>query len=89
MNFRILQFPPQNGRIIHVKAISPAWTHFYALAQDDEFFGSRRDDDDFEPPGIGLLRQINWGALSGMGLSLAFSAGFWAGVALAVQRFLK
>jgi hypothetical protein len=33
--------------------------------------------------------KLNWGAISGLVLSLGISAGFWAGVVLLVQRIWK
>jgi hypothetical protein len=86
MNYSFVQFPRQNNRVIHAKAF-PSWIDSYG-AQDD-LPGSRFDDDRSEFAGFRLPDQINWGALSGIGLSLALSAACWAGIALVVERFLK
>jgi hypothetical protein len=89
MNFRILQFPQQNSRVIHVKTISPALIDSYAFAKDNGFLSSWLDDNHSEVDRSRLPRRINWGAISGMGLSLAFSAGFWVGIAVFLGRLLR
>jgi hypothetical protein len=89
MNFRILQFPRQNSQVIHVKTIPPALIHSYMFAKDHGFLSSWLGDDDSEVNASRLPRRINWGAISGMGLSLAVSAGFWAGIAVFLGRLLK
>jgi hypothetical protein len=89
MNFSILQFPRQNSRVIQAKAIPPAWLDSYVFGHEDEFVGARLNDDHSEGGRFSLPDRINWGAIYGIGLSLAISASFWAGVALCIQRLVR
>jgi cell division protein FtsW (lipid II flippase) len=89
MGFRILQFPRQKSGVIHVKTIPPALIHPYAFARNNGFLSSWLDDDDSEGHANRPLRRINWGAISGMGLSLGVSAGFWIGLGLVIERIVK
>jgi cell division protein FtsW (lipid II flippase) len=88
MGFRILQFPRQKSGVIHVKTIPPALIHPYAFARNNGFLSSWLDDDS-EFARSRSPRRINWGAISGMGLSLAVSAGFWIGLGLVIERIVK
>lgn len=87
MNFKVLQFPGQGStRVIRVRALPPAWAEPYGAWNDVGFLGSwLADDSDPE----GTSGRINWGAVSGLALSLAISAGFWSGVVVLVERLVR
>jgi hypothetical protein len=89
MNYSFLQFPRQTNRVIHAKAMPSGWMDSYGVQDDDEFLGSRRGDDRAGFARFRLPSQINWAAISGIGLSLALSGACWAGIVLVVQHFIK
>jgi hypothetical protein len=49
----------------------------------------RRLEDDNQSDPTNERRHINWGAISGLALSLAISASFWAGVGVLISRMVK
>ena len=83
MSLKVLQFPAQGS--LHT---TRARTLSEALGSPrDMAFVSSWLEDDSEPnrPPSGP----NWGAISGLALSLAISAGFWATVGVIVERLLR
>jgi hypothetical protein len=87
MSMKVLQFPAQGStRAIRLRAVPAEWVEAYGASHDSGFLSSWLEDDS-EPnhaPG-----RINWGAISGLALSLGISAGFWAVVGLMVERILR
>jgi hypothetical protein len=88
MNFRILQFPRQNSRVIRLKTFPLTLTHPYAFAKGNGFLSSWHDDAS-PVDGTNPSSRINWGAIYGIALSLAVSAGFWVGVGVMIGRLWK
>ncbi len=88
MTFKMYQFSPEsNSRVIRMIAIPERWSTPYS--PDLGFLHSwLQDDDDSRSEGA-PRRQVNWGAISGLALSLTISVTFWAGLAIAVERLLK
>ena len=87
MSLKVLQFSPKAGtRGIRMKAIPETLTGAYSSG-DIGFLRSWLEDD--SDSGMTVSRSINWGAISGLALSLIVSAGFWTGVALIIERLLK
>jgi hypothetical protein len=83
---KVLQFPQQaSTRSIHLRAIPESWSE--PCSSSGGGLLSSWFADDFEPNDV--APGVNWGAVSGMALSLTFSAAFWAGVALIVERILR
>lgn len=85
MSFRLLQFSPQaSSRVIRMRAVPQRWSSPTVDSRENAFLNSFLEED-----GLLLERHLNWGAISGLALSLAVSAGFWAGLALLVERIWK
>ncbi|HYM77997.1 MAG TPA: hypothetical protein VE377_18625 [Candidatus Dormibacteraeota bacterium] len=89
MSSRLLQFPPQTStRAVRMRAIPLRWVGLDGGLGDNGFLSSWLEDDT-HTDGTSVRRRINWGAISGLALSLAISATFWAGVALLIARLVK
>lgn len=87
MTFRVLQFPAEEStRVIRMKRIPESWMGSYTYRGDSGFLSSWLDDSNDVDPGPG---HINWGAIAGLGLSVAISAGFWVAVALLIERLAR
>ena len=85
MSSKLLHFLPQGSDgSIRVKPSSDLWSSDGRRLEflESWFVQSYCDDED-------LHRNLNWGAISGMALSLTVSGVFWAGVVLLVERFWK
>ena len=78
-------FHPESTRGMNMTATSDPRTTPSGLSQDHGIAQSWLDDDSHSD-----LRNaeghINWTMVSGVALSLAVSASFWAGVALVIER---
>lgn len=82
MSFRLMQFPPQSiGRVIRMKAIREPWSGPSMYSPGAGFLQSFIEDDENVAP-----KRTNWGAISGLALSVIVSAGFWTGLAVLIQR---
>ncbi|MGA2099720.1 MAG: hypothetical protein ABSG34_01395 [Candidatus Sulfotelmatobacter sp.] len=82
MSFRLMQFPPQSiGRVIRMKAIREPWSGPSVYSHGGGFLQSWIEDEDSD-----TTKRTNWGAISGLALSVVISAGFWTGLALLIQR---
>lgn len=79
MSYRLVQFPPQAST--RSMRLPVRWMGL------DGFLSSWLEEDDvvFEPS----HRQIDWGVVTGLTLSLVISGMFWAGVGLLVSRFIR
>ena len=91
MSYKVLQLSPQASTRAHRSRIvaHESWSAPSATSLDISLdLGFLRSwlesDSDFD--GDGACGRINWGAISGLALSIAFSASFWAGVAWIVAR---
>jgi hypothetical protein len=79
----MLQFPSTAGT--HVLGSSRRSARALDVTLDIGFLPSWfafDSDSEFEARG----RRINWGAISGMALSIGFSTAFWAGLAWMIAR---
>ncbi|HTW30427.1 MAG TPA: hypothetical protein VMD76_02040 [Candidatus Sulfotelmatobacter sp.] len=75
--------PRGNSRVLRMRAIPEMWTTSSPYANDGGFLQSW-----FEDNSNPAARGVNWGAVSGMVLSVGLSAAFWTGVGLAIERIL-
>jgi len=87
MSFKLLQFSPQERTgVIRMRGVPEAWGP-RRRASDIGFLSSWLEDDSndasIEP------RPINWGAISGLALSIAISAAFWTSAVLMIERILR
>jgi len=86
MSYRELRLSPQaSTHVIRMRiAVEDASSSLLLGSPDTGFLRSSLEyDSDLEMPGS---RGINWGAISGLALSVAVSASFWAGVVWVVAR---
>jgi len=87
MSLKVLQFPLQGStRTVRLRAIPEAWAGHYGYTRDMSFLSSWLEDDSAPER---TTRRLNWGAVSGLALSLTISAAFWAGVVLIIERILR
>ncbi len=84
MSYKLVQFPPQaSTRSMRVPV---RWMGLDGCLGGSGFLSSWLDDDhDPSKP----RRFINWGAIAGLGLSLAISGAFWAGVGVLIAHFVR
>ena len=84
MSFRLLLSSPRpSTRIIRIVAIPQQWCAPSPYA-DLGFFRLWFEDDERT-----VKNCVNWGAISGLALSLVVSSACWAGLALIVERVWK
>lgn len=87
MNFRTIEFSPQTTpRSARLRSTSNCAA---SVGPGDIGFLRSWFEHDYELDEVGLPRQINWDAISGLLLALAISAGFWTGLGLFLQRVWK
>ena len=84
MSYRLVQIPPQaSTRSMRVPV---RWMGLDGCLGGSGFLSSWLDDDD---DGSKPRRFINWGAISGLGLSLVISGAFWAGVGVLIAHYVR
>ncbi len=85
MSFKLLQFSPQEStRVIRMQAIPEQWSGPAACSSEIGFLKLFVEDEQTI-----VEKRINWGAISGLALSLAVSAGFWMLVGVTVEKAWK
>lgn len=88
MSFKLLQFSPQTStRTVGLKMVPERWTEGYEYSHGVRFLPAWLEDDSDFAEGHG--RQIKWGAISGLALSVVVSGGFWIGLGLLIARLVK
>lgn len=87
MSFKLLQFSPEASTRVRMHTVPERWTTSYEYSRgvnlthiwaDDH--GSMWDEE---------KRRPNWGAISGLALSIAIGGGFWLGLGMLVARALR
>jgi hypothetical protein len=85
VSFKLLQFSPQEStRVIRMQAIPEQWSGPAACSSEIGFLKLFVEDEQTI-----VEKRINWGAISGLALSLAVSAGFWMLVGVTVEKAWK
>ena len=85
MSFKLLPFSPQEStRVIRMQAIPEQWSGPAACSSEIGFLKLFVEDEQTI-----VEKRINWGAISGLALSLAVSAGFWMLVGVTVEKAWK
>ena len=88
MSFKLLQFPPQpSTRAIRMTAVPARWVSQEGCTGNAGFLHFWLEDEDTNsglPP-----RRLNWGAMSGLLISLSISGAFWIGVGSLIARFVR
>ena len=86
MSFKLLQFSPETStRAVRMRMIPERWTEGYEYSRGVRFLPAWMEDEG----GVSGKRHVNWGAISGLALSLVISGSFWAGVGLIIARIAK
>ena len=86
VSFRVLQFPAEGTiRVLRMRVLPEHWSTPSGYSPEISFFQSWFEDDS-RPDG--LNPGINWGAVSGLALSVVVSASFWAAVGALISRFV-
>jgi hypothetical protein len=86
VNFRLLEFSPQaTPRTVRMLSHS----EYAAVSPGDKGFLRSWFEQDFDLGEAYMPHRINWGAISGLALALAISAGFWTGLGLLLERVWK
>jgi hypothetical protein len=88
MSFKLLQFSPQEStRAVRMKMVPERWTEGYEYSRGVRFLPAWLENDSDSL--TGTRRHINWGAISGLALSLVISGSFWAGIGFLIARVVK
>ena len=87
VSFKLLQFPPQpSTRAVRMTAVPARWVAPEGCMVDAGFLHSWLEDEDANS---GLSpRKLNWGAISGLVISLSISGAFWIGVGSLIALLL-
>lgn len=88
MSFKLLQFSPQASTRIRMRAVPEHWTQPYEYSRGATYLPSWMEVDS-DPAWDAEKRRINWGAVSGLALSLAIGGGFWVALGLLLARALR
>jgi hypothetical protein len=84
----MLQFSPQaSTRVIRMTAIPEPWSTPSKYSKYSSELGFLTSW--FETEDAMFRGSINWGAVSGLALSIALSAAFWTALAVVVERIWK
>ena len=89
MNHKVLQFSPHaSARIMRPRIARDSRSSSQAVVLDMGFAHSWFEfDSDFDD--MQTSNRVNWGAISGLALSVAISATCWAGVIWTVNHIWK
>lgn len=87
VSFRILQFPAEGTtRVLRLRVIPEQWSTPSGYSPETGFLQSWFEDDSRSGD---QSDRTNWGAVSGLALSVAISLCFWAGVGMLVARLIR
>ncbi|MFZ0731331.1 MAG: hypothetical protein WAM79_03295 [Candidatus Sulfotelmatobacter sp.] len=85
MSSKLLQFSPlASTRVLRLRAIPERWSGSFASSTEVGAIDSWSEYEQSD-----LHQGVNWGAISGLALSVTFSAAFWIGLAVLVERVWK
>jgi hypothetical protein len=88
MTFKFQLSPETSTRAIRMRAIPERWVDGYGCSREMGFLRSWFEDDS-DDSDTKARRGMNWGAISGLVISLAISGGFWAGIGLLIARIVR
>ena len=87
MSFKLLQFSPEASTRVRMRTVPERWTRSYEYSRGTTFLPVWMDVDP-DPSWDGGKRHLNWGAVSGLAISMAIGSGFWVGLGLLVAKAL-
>lgn len=88
MSFKLLQFSPQASTRVRMRTIPERWTEAYEYSRGATYLPSWMEVDP-DTSWDAEKRRINWGAISGLALSLAIGGSFWIGLGMLVAHALR
>jgi hypothetical protein len=88
MSFKLLQFSPEASTRVRMRGVPERWTRGYEYSHGATFLPSWMDVDP-DPAWVGEKRHVNWGAISGLAISMVVGGGFWVGLGLLVAKALR
>jgi len=87
MEFKVLQFPSANSHAVRMRPVPRLWSTSAGYAPDIGFFQAWLEKDTISDRHE--TATPNWGAISGLAISVVISASFWTGAVLLIERLLK
>jgi len=88
VSFKLLQFPPQpSTRVVRMTAVPARWVATEGYVVEAGFLHSWLEHEDSQ--GGPSHKKLNWGAISGLVISLSISGAFWVGVGTLIARFAR
>jgi hypothetical protein len=88
MSFKLLQFSPEASTRVRMRSVPEHWTTDYEYSRGAHALPTWADVDQ-DSVWDEEKRRLNWGAISGLALSLAIGCSFWIGLGLLVARALR
>jgi len=89
VSFRILQFPSEGTtRVLRMRAIPEHWSTPSGYSPEIGFLRAWFEDDS-PCSGNQSENRVNWGAVSGLALSVVLSVTFWTGVGVLIARLVR
>ena len=88
MSFKLLQFSPEASTRVRMQAVPERWTTDYKYSRGANVLPMWADVDQ-DSIWDEDKRRLNWGAISGLVLSMVVGGGFWVGLGLLVARALR
>ena len=88
MSYKLLQFSPEASTRVRMRTVPERWTSSYEYSHAANILPTWVDAD-HESIWDEENRRINWGAISGLALSLAIGSSVWIGLGFLVARALK
>lgn len=82
---KLLPFSPRtSSRVLRMRAIPESWSGSPMFSDESGFVQAWLEQEE-----SCFRRRTNWGAIYGLAISAAVSAGCWAGIALLVERIVR
>lgn len=88
MSFKLLQFSPEASTRVRMRTVPKHWTSGYEYSRGANVLPTWMDAD-HDSIWDEEKRRINWGAISGLVLSLAIGCSFWIGLGMLVAKALR
>jgi len=88
VSFKLLQFPPQSStRVVRMTAVPARWVAAEACMVDAGFLHSWLENEDCG--NAQSDKKLNWGAISGLVISLSVSGAFWIGIGSLIAHVVR
>lgn len=89
MRFNTFRLSPQGStRVLRFRALPEHWSTPSGYSPEIGFLQAWFEDDS-RSNGSGEKHKTNWGAISGLALSVVISGSCWAGLGLLIARLVR